>query len=380
MKKLLIITSALAIGVKLKPMHAYAWYGKTHKDITSKALKLLEKQSDKKYYEFYISHKETLLTACAEPDNKGDIDKGSGMHYYCAADKKGRELADNNGYYRNRLKKYNRSARTMLEENYTMALSLYKSGNKDKAMHMLGRALHFIEDIGCVVHSSGIRYSPRANNPHSAFERYAQKKFSSVNEPESIDKRIKECCEQGLDKAANRLARYSSKYTADVRTVKEEAFDRICVNTMPTAHQYAAVVLIRFYNDSARDNGNFVTDSTRYSIKNEAALGIMTADSKKAKLSFNTKEKPQGFTAVLNDDGSFRLKADDERFIGKGFKLTKTKPLTFRAGALGKRRFRITAEINKYKKVLTLNSRGELALRRFSPEDKAAVWIINKTV
>ena len=382
MKKLIIYSAAIAAGAVLSERKAYAWFGKTHKEILEKAFELLEKQDDKSFYDFFIGYKNIMLKACTEPDNKGDIDKGSGMHYYCAANKKGKPLEEVNGYYRNRLRKYNRSARTMLEENYTMALSLYKSGNLNMAMHMLGRALHFIGDIGCTVHSSGIRYMSRDTNPHYAFEKYAQGR-SDIPSADSINKRIRKMCDGSLEQSANKLAAYSSKFTEFVRKVDPELFDDICSSTIPVAQQYTACLMIRFYNDVKNDNGNFLLDGKEYTFKNEKTSGLMTVTAKRIILDAADESQTQRLTVKLKTDGSFILIAGEKGIAGgclKGFiSEPDSKAATgFRAAALGNRRFRITTEANSFKKVITVNGRGQPVIKPFSPKDKGAVWIINR--
>lgn len=382
MKKLLIYSTALAAGAVLSQRKAYAWFGNTHKDILEKALHTLKAQDDKSYYNFYIDYKNILLKGCTEPDNKGDTDKGSGLHYYCAASKKGKELEPTAGYFKNRHRRFNRSARTMLEENYTMALSLYKSGEEKAAMHQLGRALHFIQDIGCTVHSSGIMYSGRKNNPHRAYEKLAQTKFSQIDAPHTINKQIKKACEISLEQAANRLAMYSSKYVPDILTVDPEVLEKVCVTTIPVAAQYTACLMIRFYNDIFSNNGNYLLDGKEYTFKNERTLGLLTVTPKGLILDEAMSGKHQRLTVVLKSDGSVALKDRSKGYVGKKCKGytdydSKDSAIGFRIAALGNRRFRITLQATKYKKVLTANNNGELRIRRFDPNDKGAVWIIS---
>lgn len=382
MKKLLIYTAALAIGAAVSHKTAKAWFGNTHKDILEKALQILKMQDDKTYYDFFINHKNTLLKACTEPDSKGDIDRGSGLHYYCASSKKGAELENVGGYYRNRHKRFNRTARTMLEENYTMALSLYKSGETLAAIHQLGRAIHFIQDIGCTVHSSGIMYMDREKNPHNFFESLAQKEYTNIEAPQTINKQIKKACETSLEQAANRLAMFSSKYAPDVMTVDKDKLIQICRSTIPAAQQYTACLMIRFYNDINADNGNYLLDGKEYSLKNERTSGLLTAADKQVLLDRADNTLQQKFTVLLKTDGSFTLVDKSKGFVDKKCRKytnyeSKEKAFGFRAAALGNRRYRITTQGTKYKKVLTVNNSGALKIARFDPNDKGAVWIIS---
>lgn len=382
MKKLLIFSAAMAAGAAITHKTAHAWFGKTHMDILEKALVILGSLDDKTYYDFYIDYKNVLLKACTEPDGKGDTDRGSGLHYYCAANRKGREIEPNNGYYANRLRRYNRTARTMLEENYTMALSLYKSGEERAAIHQLGRALHFIQDIGCTVHSSGIMYMDREKNPHNAFESYAQSVYSEIEAPKAINKQIKKACDTSIEQAVNRLAAFSSKYAADVLTVKKDVLDKVCRSTLPTAQQYTAGIMIRFYNDIQGENGNYLLDNKEYSVKNERTAGLLTVTGKGVALDAANDSLQQKFTLLLKSDGSVTLILKDKGFVDKKFRRftnyeSKDKAVGFRVAALGNKRYRITTQGTRYKKVLTVNNSGALRIRRFDPNDKGAVWIIS---
>ena len=147
MNKILAACAAITAYKLAFPKKAYAWFSKTHEDITTKAIGLLSKDNRVKEAEFFKPYKEQILAGCTKPDRKGDPDKGSGMHYYSICNKKGTPLPQTAGYYRNRKGKISKSARTMLEENYTSALCLYKSGKIPQAMNVLGRAAHFIEDM-----------------------------------------------------------------------------------------------------------------------------------------------------------------------------------------------------------------------------------------
>ena len=381
MKKLLIYTAALAIGAVATQKKAYAWFGNTHKDILEKALQILEMQENKTYYDFFIDYKNVLLKACTEPDSKGDTDRGSGLHYYCAANRKGAELESVNGYYRNRRKRFNRTARTMLEENYTMALSLYKSGEERAAMHQLGRALHFIQDIGCTVHSSGIMYMDTKKNPHNAFETLSQRKYAEADPPKTINKQIKKACETSIEQAANKLAQLSSKYAADVLTVDPDTLEKVCKSTLPTAQQYTACMMIRFYEDATSNNGNFLLDGKEYSFKNERTSGFLTITPKGIVLDEAKADMKQKLTVILKADGTVVLIDKEKGFVNKkcnGFANyeNKEKAIGLRAAALGNRRYRLTTQGTKYKKVLSANNNGSLRICRFDPNDKGAIWII----
>lgn len=381
-KNLLAITAAAGVYAAFFSKKAYAWFGNTHRDILEKAFNILERQERQKVYLFYKDYRQLLSDSCVEPDQKGDVDRGAGRHFYCAATPKGAELEDRNGFFKNRVGDYSKSARTMLEENYTAALSLYKSGKIKESMHMLGRAIHFVQDIGCPVHSSGIRYMDTKGNPHNAFETHAQTKCKSVKAPETIDKRILKAFDESMQSVANRLARQSSKYAADTRTLDPIVYDNICNSTLPTAHQYTASLMMKFYQDVNENNGNFLIDNKSYTFKNERTGGFLTVVKKGVILDAPDSDKEQKMTVKLKDDGSFGLMSENSGYVGKklrGFDSIKknTKPAGFKVSALGKRRFRITTQASGFEKVITCNNNGSVKIAKFDPEDRGAVWIIN---
>ena len=98
-----------------------------------------------------------------------------------------------------------------------------------------------------------------------------------------------------------------------------------------------------------------------------------------------TNSPKQVFTIKLCSDGSFMLIASNNKYVKgncKGYindPGTK-RPIAFRAAALGNRTFRITTQASKFKKVLSSNKNGVLVIKRFSPNDKGAVWIIKKEI
>lgn len=382
MKKLIAVSAVLGVYSAFYALKAKAWFGDTHKDILKKALELLDGIEKQKYHAFYYDYTADLAKGAVDPDKKGDIDKGSGMHYYCAADKNGKELEERKGYYKNRLGKFKPSARTLLEENYTSALSLYKSGRKEQAMYSLGRAVHFIQDIGCTVHASGIMYADRPSNPHYAFEKHAQTKCKSIDAPNMLDKRVTKAFESGLGPAANRLSKLSSRFAGDVLSLDPKIFDTICLSTIHPAQQYTAGLLIKFYNDVNSNNGNFLCDGKSYTFKNELTGGYLTVAKKGLVLDAPNGDCEQRFTAVIKDDGTFGLKLSNDCYVGKNLKGFDTfkrnaEPSGYRFSALGNRKFRISPQGSDFKKVVTANRSGDLLIKCFDPEDEGNIWIIS---
>ena len=382
MKKMIALCAAAAAVKLMKPIRAYAWFKDTHRDITRKALALLEKDNKPKQFAFFKEYEDELIDGCTEPDDSGDCDQGSGRHYYSYCNPKGKELEATAGYYRNRHGGFSKSCRTMLEENYTSALCLYKSGETKRAMHVLGRAIHFIEDMSCTVHSSNTRYMGRPSNIHYAFEKNINticKNFTA----ERFDKRIQKNYEgDSFEAAANKLIKASSRFIGTISTLDPKAFSEAAGTMLPIAQQNVMALMLKFYEDINSDNGNCVVSDKAYTIRNEATGAVLTVTKRGVVLDGPDKEKEQKLLFKIYSLGAFGLQTADTGFVNKkcsGFDYLKagSEPALFRLAALGKRRFRITTGGTEFKKVLTCSRNGSLDIDTFDPEDPAQIWIIS---
>lgn len=123
---------------------------------------------------FFAPFAKTLMTYAKRPDKKGDYENGMGCHYYCAANTFGKELTPVNTYFRNGTKKFYKSARVMLEEDYTMALTMYHAGYLNQSMEFLGRAIHMLSDMCCLPHTSSMTYFSIGRNFHKLYEQLAE--------------------------------------------------------------------------------------------------------------------------------------------------------------------------------------------------------------
>ena len=151
-----------------------------------------------------------MLHVVKKPDHKGDRENGLGKHYYCAVSAIGADSSPFLGYYKNGLGKFAPSARTMFEEDYTMALTMYKAGFLKQASSYLGRAIHMLSDICCLPHATGMTYFSTRRSLHKAYERLA-----AIIYPDKID----ECgvIPQALDIFSNR-----STFSKALNTIADE--------------------------------------------------------------------------------------------------------------------------------------------------------------
>lgn len=381
MKKIIAACAALAAYKLLTPLKAHAWFAATHRDITSKALSLLEKEGKAKQYAFFKPYEEQLTAGCTEPDKDGDTDHGPGRHYYSFCNPKGKELSPTAGYYRNRKDDFSKSARTSLEENYTSALCLYKSGNIERAMHVFARAAHFIEDMSCTPHVSNIRCFDRPKNIHNAYEKHINTICGQFT-ADRFDKRlIKNYEGDSFETASNKLIKYSSKYVESISTLDPRAFDEAAADTLKVSQQNVMALMLKFYDECQQDKGNYIVDGRQYTIKNEASGMVVTVTEKGIILDKPDKEKQQKLTAKIYDLGSFGFQAEDTGFINEKFKgldylKRDSVPALFRLASLGKKRYRITTGGTEYEKVLTCTGNGSLSIEAFDPENKMQVWVI----
>lgn len=382
MKKILTAAVALAVCYRLRPIKAYAWSGTTHEDIVKKSLALLEKEKKQKQVTFYKDYHSEILKGCTQPDEENDMDKGHGKHYYSCVNPKGKELPETNGYYRNRFGDLAVSARTCLEENYTAAVSLYKSGDIKNAMRVLGRAAHFISDMGCTVHVANMKYQGKANNVHYAFEKHVSTTCTR-HTADSFDKRLlKYYGKDNFGEASNKLVKYAGKFVDTISHLDPRAFDDVAKNTLPVTQQNVTALLLKFYDDCTSDAGNYILDGKAYTFKNEISGLVLTVTPKGLQIEKPDKELEQKLTVCLTEDGTFGLKIGDGGYVNascKGYDYLKIdgKPVQFRVTALGKRRFRISTESTDYVKVLANSKGGKLSFADLDPENSAQIWILN---
>lgn len=144
-----------------------------HKNLIYRALDLLNdvKPETRDFFSNFIT---IMIGEVCCPDSAGDYEKGAGRHYYCAADFHGRKKHPRAGYFRNGTGRFAKSARTMLEEDYTMALTMEMAGFKEPAAGFLARAIHMVSDICCLPHATGMTYFSPMGVVHKAYEDLAR--------------------------------------------------------------------------------------------------------------------------------------------------------------------------------------------------------------
>lgn len=285
------VASALALAsVEFHKIHAKAWFKKGHITIVEQAFEILKNDEKSRDIKLLEAFSDQIITGATIPDVKGDIDNGSGLHYYNSKNKFGFPIRLKDGYYPNRLGGYSKSAGTMLEENYYTALIFWQNGKYNTSAVLLGRAVHFLSDICCTPHTTARVCTGSPKNCHFAFETYANKLngvFISMTAKEFYNKFLA-LTPLGI---ADFLSQVSSSYFDKLISKKSENFAQIVVGTFPLAQTATAAFLNKFLAES--EHPPLIDENKTYTIKNcESGLflhqnGSLDPQSESFKIAFN---------------------------------------------------------------------------------------------
>lgn len=197
--------------------------------------------------DFFEPIRSRLVDNVTCPDRDGDREKGVGRHYYCAVNFMGIRLRTHSGYYKNGVGRFGKSARTMLEEDYTMALTMQKAGFHEQAADYLARAVHMISDLCCLPHATQMTYFSPKKKLHKAYEDLARAMY-----PDSVPV-------QTLSPEALRLFECRECFAVALNPLAEEQIDEpkllasapaeSIINRIYAAERAVAALLNRFYED-----------------------------------------------------------------------------------------------------------------------------------
>ena len=144
-----------------------------HQDILLRALDLLA-ESGPDAEAFFRPQLELMLPYTTIADEIGDRENGAGRHYYCGCSTNGTPLVPVNGYLRNGKGLFAKSARSMFEEDYTMALTMHQNGFICQSAEYLARAVHMLSDMCCLPHAAKMTYFSSKRNIHIRYEELAR--------------------------------------------------------------------------------------------------------------------------------------------------------------------------------------------------------------
>ena len=248
-------------------------------------------------------------------------------------------------------------------------------------MHYLGRAAHFIEDLSCTVHVCNVEWIERASNLHHAYENSINITCSRYTASEFDKRLIKTYDSDSFENAANKLAVTASRFLDRIAELDPLAFGATADETLKMAQQNVMALFMKFCDDVNGEKKNFIADGKKYTIKNEAAQLVLTADNGTVVPDKADKAKQQRFTAFIGDNGTFSFGTDEGEFINskcKGLDKLKDadKAAKFRLAALGNRRFRIMCGGDNFPLTLGINRSGKICITDFDPTDKGQIWVI----
>ena len=249
------------------------WETSTHVSIGANAFQILNNDKPEGA-DFYFSQSSSLLNVV----KKGFIDpdweeKATGTHYYVWPG----ECENNGQYFKNAFFAFSReSARTRLENHYREGVNDYCNGNIESAFLHIGRACHYIQDIGCPAHSGGIQYPIFGTNHHKLYENY----IDGVNQPKAeTAAELYGVMDNGrIGYVLNDLAQTTGRLAPNVKSQDTKKYDETLF-TVPLSAQYTAVLLDMFARDASKCKLNMQNQTDTNSQRRRGERVIPCQDS-----------------------------------------------------------------------------------------------------
>ncbi|MCR4888511.1 MAG: hypothetical protein K5979_04935 [Ruminococcus sp.] len=270
--------------------------------------------------DFFAPIMKNLMPYAKRPDKKGDYENGMGRHYYCALSVNGKELSPVNGYYRNGVKHFCKSARTMFEEDYTMALTMQRAGYMDMCGKFLGRAVHMLSDMCCLPHTASMTYFSTGRKFHKAYEDLAEAIYPELV-PEQLPEKLPDLFEN-RETFADDLNRIALETAGGLTAVQSTPLEAVKEHLLRT-ERILVKFLIRFYEDltTPEREAHFLTNNSGCRLmKGTAPLTIKVTE--KGIILHGVNPSPESkvnvtdmvFYAAHRHDGLFTLSPakDDE--------------------------------------------------------------------
>lgn len=228
--------------------------------------------------DFFAPMMKTLMPYAKRPDKKGDYENGMGRHYYCALSVTGKELSPVNSYYRNGIRKLSKSARTMLEEDYTMALTMQRAGFIENCGRFLGRAIHMLSDMCCLPHTASMTYYSSGRSFHKAYELLAEAVYPDLV-PEQSPEELPDLF-SSRSSFADDLNRIALETAGGLEAVKADPLEAVKSHLLRTELMICAF-LMRFYDDmtTPEREAHFITSGSGCRLtKNAATLTVKVTE------------------------------------------------------------------------------------------------------
>lgn len=297
-KKICCITISCALLSSTSSLNAFAWGTKTHGDIFTGAVEML--QNDKPEIYDLLRQNYTAYSLLQNGTMSPDWEEHqAGTHYYVCNGKK----SNFSSYYKNTQGDYSRTARTRFELHYNTAITQYKNGFTEEAFDSLGRAIHYLCDIGCPLHSAGVRFRLLDPTIHTKFEIYGDNnsyKFLLQKNNMIYDK----INFSNLEYIANSLGLESVKSMHYIDENSDNSYNKCLHRTIPLSQKYTAAIINKFYNDINSNEIQYIKDGATYLIKNDNKNMCLDAYYKNLKLYDNVCNEFQQFKAHVHSDGT----------------------------------------------------------------------------
>lgn len=206
---------------------------------------------------------ETMIDEVCCPDSSSDYEKGAGRHYYCGSNSFGMKLIPLGGYYRNGIFRFSKSARTMLEEDYTMALTMWRAGYKKTGIEYFARAIHMLADMCCLPHASRMTYMSHMGKVHKAYESLARAMYpDSVPEDTISSEQLHVFDDRNSFGAV--LNNIVSSQRGEVKRLLYES-EKAITERLLINEKYAAAFMLRFFEDisSEPEKANYLVSGMK---------------------------------------------------------------------------------------------------------------------
>lgn len=230
-----------------------------HQDILIRALKLLRETAPEA--EALIRPQlRIMLPYTVRADESGDRENGAGRHYYSACTSSLRRVSPVCGYYKNGKDLFAKSARTMFEEDYTMALTMHHAGFVGQGAVYLARAVHMMSDMCCLPHAAKMTYFSSKKCVHVSYEDLARAIYPEFVPEQHITSEtlrrfaVRSSFSTAINRNTERICSEAENvHTAPIKEIVKRLYD---------TEQAVAALLYRFYRDTlvTPQRGHYAAD------------------------------------------------------------------------------------------------------------------------
>ncbi len=208
---------------------------KTHQFITARGMEILHNDKGAHMADYLYAYGETLLEYSDWPD-KHELDYLLCYgHFY--------DPTTGKNYIEELFNTDTENAMDRLLSYSKSAVEKYKSGNRKEAIQELGKALHYLEDVGTPHHAANIPVHYYPFN-HALFEKYADdvKKDYIVKSSDKYDGYADESFEDFIFNIVTDMTMNARSYLPYSR----DEYENSVANTLPEVQKVVAAYLYRF--------------------------------------------------------------------------------------------------------------------------------------